>query len=495
MIDRHRFLIALLPLLAMGLPLRSVAQDAVDLDTDPLAGASELLESNGARQRYGEELLELLESRSNGRGVGAFVLPDGTDLAAIPQDPGNPLTPAKVALGRLLFHETAIGTATPSPDRRESYGCASCHHVAAGFKSGIPQGIADGGSGFGQHGEGRLLAAGMDATAPDGSPAKPDIQPVASPTVLNAAYQDVMLWDGAFGNRAGGPNAGLDGALDEAGPPSLRVNRFALSGIETQALAGTLVHRLSFDADSVLQTDPAYRALYAAAFPGGASGAIPAGSGVTPEALGAAKSIAAYERTVLASRAPFQRWLRGDQRAMDTKALRGALLFFGEAGCADCHTGPALSSWPDADASAMFFSVGFADLDPRRARVHGRVPEATSRGRGGFTGEPGDAYRFKVPQLYNLSDSGVFGHGASFGSIREVIEYKNAAVPQNGHGTNLAPGFVPLGLEKTEIDDLTAFVAEALHDPSLARHVPSTLPSGNCFPVADFAAALDLHCF
>ena len=219
---------------------------------------------------------------------------------------------------------------------------------------------------------------------------------------------------------------------------------------------------------------------------------------VTPEALGAAKAIAAYERTLLANRSPFQRWLRGEERAMSRRELRGARLFFGKAGCVACHTGPALSSWPGAGEEEMFFAVGFRDFDTSHRRIHGTVPDADSRGRGGFTGRAADDYAFKVPQLYNLRDTRVLGHGASFRSVRDVIRYKNAGAgpgdAQNGHGTNVST-MAPLGLDEREIRQLNRFVKRALHDPSLDRYVPAALPSGNCFPVADFRAALDLGCF
>ena len=49
-----------------------------------------------------------------------------------------------------------------------------------------------GGEGFGMLGEARLMSTGMDPAAPASDPTKPDIQPLASPTTLNTAYQDVM---------------------------------------------------------------------------------------------------------------------------------------------------------------------------------------------------------------------------------------------------------------------------------------------------------------
>jgi len=446
-----------------------------------------------SREDLSDDLQTAIENHSKGLGLQAFTMPYRL-YENIPQDPDNPITTAKVRLGKLLYHDTAFGTETADPSRTETYGCATCHHFAAGFKAGIPQGISDGGVGMGNRGRERRLGFAMDANAPDGDPLKPDLQPIATPTVLNSTYQDVMLWNGAFGNTSGSVNAGASG-LHGAGPAAVKANDFGLSGIETQVLAGTKVHRLRFDNNSLLQNNSRYRRLYAAAYPDGNEGHIPAGSSVSRQALGAAKAIAAYERTVLANEAPFQYWLRGDRRAMTKRQLRGALLFFGKANCVACHTGPALSSGVGASASDIFFSIGFNDFDTTRSRIHGSVPEAASLGRGGFTDMATDNHKFKVPQLYNLRDANVFGHGASFNSIRKVIAYKNRGVPQNSQATNLAPEFVPLGLSNDEVRDLTKFVKNALYDPRLYRYEPYSVPSGACFPAADFQSALDIGCY
>ena len=441
------------------------------------------------------ELESRIESHSNGRGLQAFQLPHNDDFDNIPQDPGNPLSREKVRLGKLLFHDTATGSRGTDPERTQTWSCASCHHVGAGFKAGVPQGIGEGGVGFGPGGVERRLAPGLDATAPAGDRLLPDVQPIASPTVLNSAWQDLMLWNGSFGNAAGGNNS-LVAAVDGAGPPPIKANTFGLSGLETQVLAGTNVHRLQFDENSILQTNREYRFLYDRAFPDGNAGMIPDnGTVVTDFALGAAKAIAAYERTIISNLAPFQKWLAGDTHAMNEQQLRGALLFFGKAECVACHTGPALSSAIGAGEDEMFFALGFNDLDPASALVHGIVDEATRRGRGGFTGDPADDYKFKITPLYNLADSGVFGHGASFGSVREVVEYKNAAIAQNPDSVhNLSERFVPLGLTHTEIDDLVAFLEEGLYDQWLDRYVPNSVPGDSCFPVADMQSAIELGC-
>lgn len=181
---------------------------------------------------------------------------------------------------------------------------------------------------------------------------------------------------------------------------------------------------------------------------------------------------------------------------MSAQEKRGAIVFFGKAGCVSCHTGPALSS-------TEFHALGMSDLDecwdPGRVNLApfgGDVPDAVRRGRGGFTGNPEDDWAFKVPQLYNLLDSPFYGHGGTFGSIAEVVDYLNVAVPQNPAvpPDRLAEPFVPLGLTPEESDDLVTFLEEGLYDPYLDRYVPRRLPSGNCFPNADPQSRIDLGC-
>lgn len=127
--------------------------------------------------------------------------------------------------------------------------------------------------------------------------------------------------------------------------------------------------------------------------------------------------------------------------------------------------------------------------------MHGAVDEKTKKGRGGFTLDPTDDYKFKVPQLYNLTDSDVLGHGASFRSVRKVVEYKNLTIAQNYQSVDhLSELFLPLGLSSAEIDDLVVFLEEALHGPYLYRYVPRSLPNRSCFPVADIKSALETGC-
>jgi cytochrome c peroxidase len=117
------------------------------------------------------------------------------------------------------------------------------------------------------------------------------------------------------------------------------------------------------------------------------------------------------------------------------------------------------------------------------------------KGRGGLTGNQDDDYKFKVPQLYNLSDVGVLGHGGSFSSVREVVEYKNAAVPQSeAAASNLDFRFRALDLTEEQIDDLVIFLEVSLRDPDLMRYEPDALPSGLCVINNDPTSRVDLGC-
>jgi cytochrome c peroxidase len=421
-------------------------------------------------------LADLVISASPTNSKDFYLLPDSDDFANIPQDSMNPLTQAKVDVGKLIYHDPAFATEGVAL-RAKTWSCATCHHARAGFKSGLIQGMGEGGEGFGLKGETRAWHN------PEVGTQDADVQPVTSPTVLNVAYQDVMLWNGALGNASNGIiNIGIDpDRLMTEGTPK-EANREGLSGIETQAIAGTGVHRILGFPPELEDTD--YYQMLLDAFPEFSRDELNKSS---------TRAIAAFERTVLANKAPFQMWLRGDETAMSDKEIRGAEVFFGDGNCTGCHQGPALSSPVGATADQVFFAVGFSDLDTND--IIGEVPEGVRLGRGGLTGDPADNYKFKIPQLYNLADINVFGHGGSFSSVREVVEYKNAGAAQNDASTtNLDHRFAPLNLSSTQIDDLVEFLEVSLRDPDLMRYEPMSLPSGLCVINNDSTSRADLGC-
>ncbi|MCB0642947.1 MAG: cytochrome-c peroxidase [Phaeodactylibacter sp.] len=415
-------------------------------------------------------LTEVINAASSGQGLNAFILPASDDYQAIPQDPKNPLSREKVELGRLLYHEPLLAIHPKYEEGLHTYSCASCHHAAAGFQAGVAQGIADGGVGFGLQGEAR-------ARNPLYRVDSLDIQPIRSPTILNSAYSEVTLWNGQFG--ATGKNVGTEHSWNEGTPKF--TNYLGFQGVETQAIAGLTVHRMGLDMAYFFDSD--YKGLYDIVF-----GDQDPSERYSIENTGLA--IAAYERSVLANQAPFQAWLRGDLDAMTDEQKRGAILFFGKANCSGCHSGPALGG-------DSFHALGMKDLDSNPS-MFGTVDEATKKGRGGFTGNSSDYYKFKTPTLYSMIYSPHYGHGSSFNSIYDVIQYKNKAVPENNNVpySSLSSQFVPLGLTDEEVQELTAFLEQALNDSKLERFLPAgNLPSNYCFPNNDALSRLDLGCF
>ncbi len=397
----------------------------------------------------------------------ALILPYSNEFSSIPSDPNNPITEAKVALGKLLFHETGLAKLPNMEEGMHTYSCASCHHAKAGFQSGIKQGIGEGGIGFGLFGETRHKN-------PMYQDADLDIQPIRSPTILNVAYQEAMLWNGQFG--ATGINQGTE-ANWTIGTPK-EVNNLGFEGVEIQAIAGLDVHRLMIDEAFIINSD--YKDLFDAAFPNIALEE-------RYSKLNAGLAIAAYERTVLPNQAPFQNWLRGDVNAMSANETKGAMLFFGKANCYSCHSGPGLNGME-------FYALGMKDLEGDDV-ING-VDEATKKGRGGFTGNLEDDYKFKTPQLYNLKDVSFFGHGGSIETIKDVITYKNDAVKENSNVPSelISPLFVPLNLSEVEVNYITSFLETALYDNNLQRYQPTELPTGNCFPNADEESSIDMGC-
>lgn len=402
------------------------------------------------------QLKQIVEfSAPNNQGLDYFILPDPTDLDKIPADPQNPLTPAKIELGKYLFHEPALSINSINIKHWKTVSCATCHFAQAGFRANIAQALGTGGLGFSK----------QRHRDPDFSPTIIDKQSILAPSVLNSAYQEPMLWDGRAGVTGINAKEPLIQEFD--------VNRYQLSGLETQAIDAMTVHRLG---TAAIATIPEYQDLFAHAFPD-----RPYVSAEIEDLKRTGLAIAAYERTLLATEAPFQKWLKGDENALSKQELRGGLVFF-RSTCIHCHTGANL-------ARSDFRSVGFGD--------HPNEVSGLNLGRGVITKNPQDDFKFKVPQLYNLADSSPHGHGASFETVQEVVNYFNQGRPQKVealYAKNLSILFKPLHLDSQQIDDLTTFLEESLKDPNLIRYLPQKLPSGLCFPNNDQLSQEQFNC-
>ncbi|WP_216595224.1 cytochrome-c peroxidase [Cylindrospermum stagnale] len=412
--------------------------------------------SSGINSFLNYQVKQIIKAAAPGnKGLDYFILPESSELDKIPSEPQNPITSAKVELGKALFHETALSINPLNPKHWQQSSCATCHIAQAGFRANIAQGLGTGGLGWNQ----------FRHRDPEISPVQIDKQNVLVPSVLNSAYQTVQMWDGRIG--VAGPN------IKEAIIKNNDVNRHQLQGLETQPIDGIAFHRLGTAAIAQI---PEYQKMFAAAFPD-----RPYVSAEQEDNKRTAFAIAAYERTLLANKAPFQKWLKGDENAMSAKEVRGAKVFFSST-CVQCHVGPSL-------AVSDFRAVGFAD--------HPADFGGLNLGRGAITKRTSDDFKFKVPQLYNLADSSPYGHGASFKTIREIVEYFNQAEPQKQeakYSGSLSVWFKPLHLTVDQVDDITSFLEVGLRDPNLTRYLPKIIPSGLCFPNNDPESRKQLNC-
>ena len=412
-------------------------------------------------------LTEAIERVSRTGYADYFILADSEDHESLPnQDPDNPITKEKVKLGQMLFFETGLAQNPIYDNCYETYSCATCHVPAAGFLPGRAQGIGDGAVGFGINGDTRIMQNGYEENELDAQ----GTRPLSS---LNVTYMTNTLWSGLFG--ANGVNKGTEAnwiGLAE-------VNHTGYIGLEAQNIEGFDLHRLAIN-DHVLD-DYGYRTMFDAAFQD-----FPLEERYSPTT--ASFAISAYVRTLITNKAPFQDWLKGDYNALTVDQKEGALLFFGKGQCYYCHNGPSFSSM-------NFHALGTRDMY-EFGGLNTSEDDPRNLGRGMFTGEESDMYRFKVPQLYNLKDYVTFFHGSSKTSVREVVEFKVKAESENPHVTAdmLSSIFRPVDLTEEEKTQLVDFLENALHDKDVERYMPESILSGNCFPNNDTVSRENLGC-
>ncbi len=387
-----------------------------------------------------------------------------TDVHDLPQpllpggeiDPLYAITDPKVELGKLLFHDPAFSAASAFPETRHTASCATCHLAEAAFRAGVTQSIGVGGRGF-LDGTGNAhrapipsMLAHEEAITPIAINDGVDNPAIISSSINMVPYFDELHWNGSASRAA-----------PEETPP-----------VERQARMAFEIHRM---ADATLEQIAEYVPLFEKAFPE-LAGEPPH---ILIDLFTIFRAIGAYERTVVSNQSRWDSFLAIDNLALSFEELNGAELFFGAAKCIACHSGPALGS-------TAYYALGVAEHPAR-------PPDEPDLGRYVVTKDPGDMHKFRAMTVRNLAGAGPFFHGGSAQTVEDVIRYKNDGIPQQPIPT-LSTLFAPLNLTEQEILDLTAFVANALHDPNMARFAPADLPSSLCPPNDDQTSRYDAEC-
>jgi cytochrome c peroxidase len=177
-------------------------------------------------------------------------------------------------------------------------------------------------------------------------------------------------------------------------------------------------------------------------------------------------AIADYERTRMSGNSPWDRWRKKrDESAVSTDVKTGHALFFGKAGCNQCHLGQNFT-----DSTFHNLGVGW---NPKTRTF-------ADEGRHLATTQEKDRGAFKTPTLREVGLHGPFMHDGSVKSLREVIELYNRGGVAN---PDLDPRIRPLHLAAHEIDALVEFLG-ALRGEGYQDSAPKVFPDVGVKPAS-----------
>ncbi|MDH5326398.1 MAG: c-type cytochrome [Gammaproteobacteria bacterium] len=232
----------------------------------------------------------------------------------------------------------------------------------------------------------------------------------ATPTLVNVAYNRMQMWDGRFRT----------------------LEQQALGPIESPDEMNQNLDELVTE----LKAIKAYEQLFFEAYPG---------QGITKNTI--AKALSSFQRTIVATKAPFDRWVVGDEDAISQEAKSGFALFTGKANCAKCHMG------------FNFVDDGFHNIGLKSNQDEGRFgvrPVKISMG------------AFKTPTLRDIAKTAPYMHNGIYNTLEEVVDHYDRGGDAKG---NLSPNIEPLNLSDKEKADLVAFL-KTLSGESMQVQLP-----------------------
>lgn len=403
----------------------------------------------------------------------------------------SPVNEAEARLGQKLFYDPIL-----SGNRNIS--CATCHHPRFGTSDGVSLGIGEGAVGLGPE---RHIT---DVNTPE------QRIPRNAPALFNlGAKEFTRLFD--------------DGRIeaDPSRPSGLRtpMEDEMVTGFASVLSAQTMFPVLSPDemAGHYNENDiskavregfitgdhgawakiaarvaaiPAYQQEFETVYPDIAAGRPVAFTDIS----NAIAAFVAFEWR--SDQSPFDAFLRGAE-PLSAEAEKGMKLFYGDAGCSACHSGPFLTD-------QQFHAMGAPQLGPGKAERF----ESHSRDEGRFrvTGREEDRFAFRTPSLRNVAQTGPWGHAGGHTDLAAFVAdhaQRGAALAHYSRQVELPalpktkPDWVILDTpddvaqieaasapgETLTADEVAAIVAflNTLSDPVALKGrlgVPDTVPSG-----------------
>ncbi|WP_338868644.1 cytochrome c peroxidase [Spirosoma sp. SC4-14] len=333
----------------------------------------------------------------------------------------NLITNDTALLGQALFWDPIL-----SGDK--DVACATCHHPNNAYTDGLDLPLGTNAVGYGQNR--RFL--------------KPNDVPVTkrnTQTILNVAYNGMdisgnyvastapMFWD----SRTKSLEKQLIGPLTTF--EEMRGHAYT----ETITL-DSLVARLTKNTE--------YRQLFQTVF--GSDQAI------TATTIGIA--IATFERTLVAMNSPYDRYQKGDKKALTDQQIQGMLIFKDE-GCPICHSGPMFSDY----------------------KLHVMSVPDNTRLASSDAGADG-SYAFRTPSLRNVGLTAPYMHSGVFQTLKQVLKfYDDIGEPlsQNPHVRvqQLDANIQRIALLPADQENLISFL-NALSDSGFDKYIPTRVPSG-----------------
>ncbi len=281
---------------------------------------------------------------------------------APPKIADNPVTEAKVKLGKMLFFEPRLSAS-------QLISCNTCHNVGMGGDDNLETSLGHG------------FAKG----------------PRNAPTVFNAVFNVAQFWDG----RA------KDLKEQAKGPVQ--------AGVEMNNKPEVVV--------ATLKSIPEYVEAFRKAFPGQADP-------VTFDNM--ARAIEDFEATLITPDSRFDKYLKGDEKALNAQEKKGLALFI-DKGCAACHQGVNIGGQD-------YFPFGVAQ------KPGSDILPPNDKGRFKVTRAEGDEFAFRAGPLRNIALTAPYFHSGKVWSLKQAVAIMGDA--QLGKGS----------LTDDDVEAITAFL-------------------------------------
>lgn len=226
-----------------------------------------------------------------------------------------------------------------------------------------------------------------------------------SPTVWNSAFQTVQFWDG----RAASLEEQAKGPLINDVEMGMGTHEFVIGR---------------------LNAIPGYVAAFKRAFP-------KEKKPITIDSM--AKAIASYERTLITPNSPFDKYMRGNKKAMTPQQIKGMKLV-DEIGCTSCHTGVNLSGEEKMGEGNYqpFPQIPGSQYDKMYDLI-------TDVGRFEVTKNPEDKNKWRVPTWRNVAINAPYFHNGRVKTLDEAVRV-------------MAKTQLGMDLKDSQVSDIVAFL-------------------------------------